>query len=750
MGPRGGRGRGRGGGRGRGRGAPRGRGRGRGGRQLTFHTSRVEEKLESDSEGPEEYEEEPSESEEEQEELLSEDSSDDEEADKNAIRPYNALIQSLNANKPKKPENKKRKAEETDGLTAEPAESKKAKPDEEPSDDEEADVDQVDEPEEAGDEASIAEEAAEIDDEDDASDSYEVHFTNWQEKDVAAKIKSISENKWKTEKGYYNNVGRSVLYSPSTDGPSTASRSRISSTKDLKIKKRLQHTAQEAFPGFGALEQALASHIFNYQDIFFCARSVENAETLRKLSCLHALDLIFKTRDRVIKNNARLAKVSDSEELELRDQGFTRPKVLMILPTRQSCVRFVETIVQLCSPEQQENRKRFQDSYVQSEDTFSADRPADFRELFEGNDDDMFRLGLKFTRKTIKYFSQFYNSDIIFASPLGLRMAIGAEGSKKQDFDFLSSIELAIIDQADGLLMQNWEHVEHVLAHMNLQPKEAHGCDFSRVRNFYLDGHAKHFRQTILCSPFNTPELNSIFNHNMLNIGGKLKITRDYDAPGTTTLDLNGLSIKQTFSRFDSKSPATDPDARFEYFSTAIVPSIARQARLASSSSSTSRREGAQGGSGGGLGMLVFIPSYLDFVRVRNFFATSPTTSHISFGSISEYTPVRDVARARSHFLSGRHSVLLYSERAHHFRRFHLRGVNKVVFYAPPDNPLFYREVAGAYIGASVAEGRVDTAEASVRVAFSKWDTLRLERIVGTKRVASMVREKGGDTFDFV
>lgn len=51
-------------------------------------------------------------------------------------------------------------------------------------------------------------------------------------------------------------------------------------------------------------------------------------------------------------------------------------------------------------------------------------------------------------------FADFYSSDIIIASPLGLRLIVGAEGEGERDFDFLACIEILVLDQVEIFLMQ--------------------------------------------------------------------------------------------------------------------------------------------------------------------------------------------------------------------------------------------------------------------------------------------------------
>lgn len=655
------------------------------------------------------------------------DPSEDEQSDseKPAVRPYMALLQSFQEESA--PNAKRRKTHHVAESQQEPTQLPQDEEGESADAGEEEDLDLVDEGEDADLEAEPEELQQDSSDEEDETDPFDAHFSRPDEKVTALKVAAAKKGEWTTKKALLPS-GRATAMFPGLEADGSFPKP-VQKLTDLRLKQKLTAPAAEKL-SFNEFQQNVSPLIFNYQDLLYCDRTVKNSSSLRQIVCLHALNHVFKTRDRVMKDNARLAKEGEDTELELRDQGFTRPKVLFLVPTRHACARIVKTICDLSQPDQQENRKRFEDSYANGDQSFSNDRPADFRHLFEGNDDDNFRLGVKFTRKTIKYFSKFYASDILIASPLGLRMAIGSEEEKDKkkamDYDYLSSIEMVVVDQADALLMQNWEHVEFIFEHLNKQPRDAHDCDFSRVRNWYLEDWAKYFRQTIIMSAFNTPELSELQRSHCHNWAGKVRVQPEYSG----TLQQLGVRAKQTFSRFQCPSIDREPDARFEYFTSAIVPSLVKRAKDTT-------------------GTLIFIPSYLDFVRVRNYFANSPTVTTLTYGVISEYADVPEASRARSHFFNGRHKILLYTERAHHFWRYTFKGVRKVLFYGLPDNPVFYKEIAGGSLAKSEADMTVEPGQGTVRVIFSKYDVLKLERTVGSKRVGKMLQERG-DTFDFV
>ena len=165
----------------------------------------------------------------------------------------------------------------------------------------------------------------------------------------------------------------------------------------------------------------------------------------------------------------------------MQDQGFTRPSVLILLPFRSSAVDWFRAITSHTpSPSFQiENQSRFLSEYGLPagvvDKLAAADPgtyPTDHVENFKGNVDDNFRIGVKFTRKTVKMFADFYGCDIILASPLGLRRSIEKEKWAYfvsslfishiivRNGDYLSSVELLVIDQMDALTMQNWDHVK--------------------------------------------------------------------------------------------------------------------------------------------------------------------------------------------------------------------------------------------------------------------------------------------------
>lgn len=58
--------------------------------------------------------------------------------------------------------------------------------------------------------------------------------------------------------------------------------------------------------------------------------------------------------------------------------------------------------------------------------------------------------------------------------------------------------------------------------HMNLQPLDSHGVDFSRVRMWNLNNWAQHYRQTLVFSSIQEPHINNIITKHCANYRGQV------------------------------------------------------------------------------------------------------------------------------------------------------------------------------------------------------------------------------------
>ena len=87
-----------------------------------------------------------------------------------------------------------------------------------------------------------------------------------------------------------------------------------------------------------SLQIELFSIIKNYQDLYYPERNLKNSEEVRFTYCLHAINHILKTRIKILHHNQKLELKDDVPE-EYRDQGLVRPKVIILVPFRESALR---------------------------------------------------------------------------------------------------------------------------------------------------------------------------------------------------------------------------------------------------------------------------------------------------------------------------------------------------------------------------------------------------------------------------
>jgi U3 small nucleolar RNA-associated protein 25 len=439
------------------------------------------------------------------------------------------------------------------------------------------------------------------------------------------------------------------------------------------------------------------------------------------------------------------ADAEDKTGAAMQDQGFTRPRVLVLCPFRGSCFNFVEALINFFGENTSVTKlDQFAEEYgYEGSDDEDGDddgnktaarrrakEPADWRALFKQNADDDFKMGIQINPGKgrgngadkgvqLRLFSDFYMADIIVASPLGLRVL--AESSKLKNFDFLSSLEVLTLYQADVMAMQNWEHVDFVMKHCNKQPVEDHSTDFSRIRPYFLtEGDSAKHRQLLVSTHFNSPEIRALFRTYSQSRAGCLRVrAAQYEGVlGDVT-----SKVQQVFQRVPCESFTQESTTRFEFFTQSILSQVLRMEQPRT---------------------LIVSPSYLDFVMLRNELIRQKADAAF----VCEYSRESEISRGRSRFFHGKKDIMLYSGRAHFFRRFMIRGALHVIFYSLPQYEQFYPELVNLVGDIGKNETGDDHVTLSCTVLFTKYETMALERIVGTKR-AQRMHTSSKNTFMF-
>eukprot|EP00913_Durusdinium_trenchii_P033944 g31774.t1 len=190
-----------------------------------------------------------------------------------------------------------------------------------------------------------------------------------------------------------------------------------------------------------------------YLDVSFPQHNHLNAKAVRSLYALHIVDHVRKARGEDGGRGAftvcPLSKHSNEAAGNDSQQGFTRGRVLVLCPFRSVCFEVVKlTLALMPAKKQVAHMQRFEEEFGGEEDGSLVSKPQDYQHL--------------------------------------------------REFDFLSSIEVCIVDRADVLRMQNWEHVQEVMQVVNRKPQGLGSIDISCLRSQFADGRAREFRQTVV------------------------------------------------------------------------------------------------------------------------------------------------------------------------------------------------------------------------------------------------------------
>ena len=363
--------------------------------------------------------------------------------------------------------------------------------------------------------------------------------------------------------------------------------------------------------------------------------------------------------------------INDKDEINIKDQGFTSPKVLILVPYKKHARIILEELINIFSNNNWKgitNKKKFKDEY------------SEFDSM-----DDCFRMGINisFFENKMKLYSPFDESDIILASPLGLKLANPSDSDKafknSKVYDFLSSIEIFLMDFSEVFIYQNMEHLNEILSFINKPPKNNQNIvDINRIKEVYANNYGEYLRQNIIISHFKCLDIDVSINDISKNINGKVL----FDGPYENQTELIKKEFSEKYNYMNSKNyeiryefkilrdlkGEDDFDEKFNYFTKNIWQNLYESFEKHT---------------------IIFISSTFDYLRLKSFFKKKSK----SVCYISEDTDKKDWQRNRLYFENGKYKFLLYNERAHVYKKINLKFAKNIFFYSLPEDPKIFNDL---------------------------------------------------------
>lgn len=424
--------------------------------------------------------------------------------------------------------------------------------------------------------------------------------------------------------------------------------------QEAVFKNLLRHHRKQSQYKLQHIKRNRLRYLFNcmnsYVDVFLSGCKVGDMESVRYLYALHAANHVSKTVN------------SDVE----KSQGFTKPRVLYICGLKSNAHDFICHLMQLLSFKKEDPMyDKFMEEYELPEDEadkqkasfHKTDKSFDFVETFSGNQDDAFKIGLRYYKKRLHFYSSFYKSDIIVASPLGLNLML-----QDNEYDFMSSIEVILIDRLDVIKFQNWRFLLDLIEKINLPLSKWRDADLNLLRVSTIDGHVKLYRQTIAVSCTQHSIFNALFRR-FENKRGFIKLA--YKPTNDVVLLGSQLKVQQLFIKVAAATVKDCEAELMKYFIKNMLSSLQ--------------------GIGG---VLIVLGDYTHFLRI---------TKDLQFANF-EYLPCHESCTpkqmlfARQQFQAGKTPAIITTSRLLFFKRYVIKGTSKVFFVVPPEYPDIYRE----------------------------------------------------------